>query len=60
MNEEMKAMLTKLAERRCGCDNEDFCVEDYAGGNLDDAYSSGQDAGETMLARALLKMFFEE
>ncbi len=60
MNEEMRAMLTTLAERECGCDNEDFCVDDYAGGNVDDAYSNGVSAGETLLARTLLQLFFEE
>jgi hypothetical protein len=30
-------------------------VDDYAGGNIDDAFSVGETAGETILARKILK-----
>jgi hypothetical protein len=53
----MKEMLEQLAKRQCWCDDEDFCVDDYAGGNINDAYENGLDDGETLLARALLKKF---
>ena len=33
----------------------DICVDDYAGGNVDDAYYGGERAGYTQLARDLLK-----
>jgi len=55
---ELKTTLEKLAEKTIAADNEDFCVEDYAGGNIDDAYSLGVNAGEALLARALLTQFF--
>jgi hypothetical protein len=57
MNEEMKAMLEKLAARKCWCDDDEFMVDDYAGGNMDDAYSGGADDGGALLARSLLKRF---
>ncbi len=60
LDHEMKAMLLKLAARECGCDNEDFVVDDYAGGNVDDAYDAGMTAGETLLARELLHLFDTE
>lgn len=54
------AMLKKLAEQGCWYDNADFrdgiaIVEDYVGGNVDDAFSSGETAGEVRLARTLLE-----
>lgn len=60
MNAEMKAMLEKLATRSCWCDDEDFMVHDYAGGNIDDAYYGGYSDGESELARLLLSMIKEE
>ena len=57
MNAEMKAKLEKLAARKCWSDNEDFMVDDYAGGNIDDAYYGGNTDGETDLARELLAEF---
>jgi hypothetical protein len=35
-------------------DAEDKCVNDYAGGNVDDAFEQGEHAGEVMLARDIL------
>ena len=57
MNEEMKAMLEKLAARKCWCDSDEFMVDDWAGGNVDDEYSGGADDGEALLARDLLAQF---
>jgi hypothetical protein len=57
MNDEMRAMLTKIAEGEIGCDSDDFMVDDYAGGNIDDAYSMGIDHGEVLFARQLLAKF---
>jgi len=51
----MKDKLTKLAGRECWSDDENFMVDDYAGGNFDDAYSGGVEDGEASLARELLK-----
>lgn len=57
MNAEMKAHLTALAARKCWSDDKEFMVDDYAGGNIADAYSGGADDGETLLARSLLEKF---
>jgi hypothetical protein len=59
MNAAMKAKLEKLASRECWSDDEDFMVDDYAGGNIDDAYYGGNADGEAGLARALLAEFGE-
>ena len=49
--------LKKLARRECFHDNEDedVTVYDYAGGNTDDAFAIGEEAGEVMLARQVLE-----
>ena len=57
---EVKNMLTKLAERECWCDDNDFMIDDYTGGNIDDAYYGGSNDGETLLARELLVLLFGE
>ena len=48
--------LKKFARKECYYDdeNEDKCVNDYAGGNVDDAFEQGEHAGEVMLARDIL------
>lgn len=35
-------------------DEEDTCVEDFAGGNVDDAFDNGIRSGHTELARRIL------
>jgi hypothetical protein len=61
MNEQMKELLERLAKRKCWFDDDkdDVIVEDYAGGNVDDAYNGGYHAGQTRLARELLSVFGE-
>ena len=56
MNERMIQKLKNLAKSDCFYDdeNEDKMVDDYAGGNIDDAFSYGETAGEVMLARQVL------
>lgn len=56
MNEQMIDRLKELARRECYHDDEgdDVIVDDYAGGNVDDAFDLGERAGETMLARDVL------
>jgi hypothetical protein len=54
MNEELIARLKKLAENTVWLDDEDLCVDDYAGGNIDDAFQGGQNSGQTELAREVL------
>lgn len=51
---EMIKRISRLAADELAEDeNEDFCVNDYAGGNMDDAYNMGIDAGYTHFAREL-------
>lgn len=57
MDAKMREKLEKLAARKCWCDNDGFMVDDYAGGNIDDAYDGGSYDGEALLARKLLKEF---
>ena len=47
--------IKKVAFRTIQSDNEDFDLNDYAGGNIDDAYEIGQNEGEVYFARQLLK-----
>lgn len=51
---ELMAKLKKLAEAGCWTDNEDFAIEDYACGNVDDAFYGGEHTGEVNLARDIL------
>lgn len=53
ITEEFKKRLLKLAKKKARCDKEDFMVDDYAGGNIDDAYSIGADDGEILMAREI-------
>jgi len=56
MNVELIERLKKLAGSECFYDDEseDKIVDDYAGGNVDDAFQVGVHAGEVMLARDVL------
>lgn len=62
MNQKMKAKLEQLATCRCWFDEDGYytSVDDYAGGNLDDAYEGGVFTGEVMLARELLEKFGDD
>lgn len=56
--------LKHLAEMRCWMDalqdeDEDSCVDDFAGGNVDDAYEGGYRSGETDMARYVLNRLGE-
>ena len=54
MNEKIIAKLKELAERSCWTDDDEFMVDDYAGGNMDDAFEGGCRNGEVWLAREIL------
>lgn len=54
--ENLKEYLLKISEQKARCDNEDFEVNSWAGGNIDDAYNMGIEDGEILFARALLDM----
>ena len=57
MNDALIAKLKTFAESRVFCDDdgEDVIVDDYAGGNIDDAFYLGETNGEVMLAREILE-----
>lgn len=57
MNDEMITRLKSIAQMECYYDDEDedVVVYDYAGRNVDDAFSVGEVAGEVMLARSILE-----
>lgn len=52
--------IREIASQDISADEDDFMVDDYAGGNIDDAYSIGCDHGEVYLARQLLKLIDSE
>lgn len=47
-------MLKELANKKAWTDDEDVNIDDYAGGNIDDAYYGGERAGKINLAREIL------
>jgi hypothetical protein len=51
------AKILVIAAKKACCDNEGFMVDDYAAGNIDDAYSIGCDDGEILLARELKALY---
>lgn len=55
--------LEKLAKKNCWGDrmekDEGVYIDDFAGGNVDDAYQGGVDTGETWLARDILPFIKE-
>ena len=48
-----------MAAKGACYDNEEFMVDDYAGGNIDDAYEIGFKDGRVDLARELLGLLPE-
>lgn len=56
MKAETKALLEKLASRKCWFENEDFNPYELAGGNFDDAYDGGYADGEASLAQSILNI----
>lgn len=58
--DQLRELVQPIAARDCPpFDTEDFMVCDYAGGNIDDAYEIGFDAGEVSLARKIVKLLAE-
>lgn len=52
---ETKEYLEKLAADEAWCDDDNFLVDDFAGGNEDDAYHGGYRDGQIKLAREILE-----
>lgn len=53
---ELVEYLKRIASREANSDDGGFCVDDIAGGNVDDAFWAGKEEGETLLARYLLTL----
>ena len=60
--EKLKVKLEEKAKERTWADQfgEDTIIDDFAGGNVDDAYYGGARDGEIEYARRLLEEFFGE
>lgn len=56
----LRGQLKALAVKKAWTDDKDFSVYEASGGNIDDAYTYGRDDGEILLARELLKKYFDE
>ena len=56
----LKEYLTELANEKAWIDDPHFMIDDYAGGNIDDSYAGGMDDGQILLARSLLKEYFND
>ena len=56
---ELVEILKPIANKEALADNDDFMVDDYAGGNIDDAYYHGVDDGEIYHARRMLRYLVE-
>lgn len=52
--EQLKIKLQKIAAQKCPSDDPEFNAYDYSGGNYDDAYALGYDAGEIHCASCIL------
>lgn len=54
--EELIKKLQTIAKEECysDCATEEETIDDYAGGNLDDAFSLGETEGRVLLAREIL------
>lgn len=54
LSEEMVAYLQELAARSLCTEDPDFCAMSFSGGNFDDAFDLGVNAGTIELARMVL------
>lgn len=58
LDDKLLKRLKDLAEKHTwadGMEDGETNIDDYAGGNEDDAYYGGERAGETSLARSILE-----
>lgn len=52
--------IREVSTDTCWTDESDFCPQDFSGGNFDDAYAGGVEAGKVIFTRELLKLIEEE
>lgn len=60
MNEEVMKLIKEMAIKEIASDEEDFMVNDYAGGNIDDAYYLGFEDGQVSFARSIVEALGRE
>ena len=53
---ELKVFLQKTAGKAAWQDDKEFVPDDYAGGNIDDAYNGGVSDGEILVCREILEL----
>jgi hypothetical protein len=58
--DEYVARMKKLAAQEADGDDPDFEVHEYCGGNIDDAYSRGEEQGEIWAAREFVSFLPKE
>ena len=51
--EDLVQRILRNAKREVLCEQEDFCANDYAGGNFDDAWDGGFRDGDASLSQDL-------
>jgi len=51
---QLKEFLQKIADKTAWQDDKEFIPDDYAGGNIDDAYNGGVSDGEILMAKEIL------
>lgn len=62
MKEETKDLLIKKAKEQCWMDSEEakedgyVDIQNFSGGNFDDAFQGGVEEGQILTARMILKM----
>ena len=54
MVHELFNMIKTIAKQKAHCDVDEFCADDFAAGNIDDAYNGGFSDGQIELARDIL------
>jgi hypothetical protein len=54
--EKLLEVLRAKAIQTANFDDEEFFVDDWAGGNIDDAYTLGSSDGEIAFARQLIEI----
>jgi len=58
--DEFIARMKKLAAKAMDYEDDDFDLNSYVGGNIDDAYSRGEDQGEIQAAREIVSFLPKE
>jgi len=59
INEKLLAEIKELAKKHNPRWDDDFCAEDYAGGNFDDGHDAGMSHGEIDLAQRIIEGIIE-